>query len=168
MKAQKGNFCHALQQLKDEHVKLRADMDNFYDIAEEIDFETGHEVVQLFARLHEKMSAFTDKLKAHSRREDEGLFPIMARHLGEHDKTIEVMEFEHEKAEKHLQDFLIEAENRGANIDEIDAQTITVYAVQAYATLTQHFAKEETVLFPMAETILSDDEKKELEKLFQA
>ncbi|MGV3465956.1 MAG: hypothetical protein ACO1OT_11760 [Heyndrickxia sp.] len=53
------------------------------------------------------------------------------------------------------------------NLDENDAQTITVYAVQAYVTLTQHFANEDKFLFPLADNILSVDEKKELERLFQ-
>jgi hemerythrin-like domain-containing protein len=34
----------------------------------------------------------------------------------------------------------------------------------AYYTLTQHFAKEENVLFPMAENLLSKEEKEELYK----
>jgi regulator of cell morphogenesis and NO signaling len=95
------------------------------------------------------------------------LFPMMARCLGENDRTIESMEFEHEKAEQHLQDFLTEAVRAGATLSEHDAQAITVYAVQAHATLTQHFAKEEKVLFPLAEQILSADEKKELQQQFQ-
>jgi regulator of cell morphogenesis and NO signaling len=159
-------FSKPLQQLMDEHVSLRRDMDLFYEITEEIEFESGPAVVKLFTKLHERVSAFTIKLKAHSKREDEGLFPMMSRSLGESDRTIEVMEQEHEKAEGHLQDFLTEAEQAGASIDENTAQWITVYAVQAYATLTQHFAKEEKVLFPLAEKILSVDEKEELEQLF--
>jgi regulator of cell morphogenesis and NO signaling len=91
---------------------------------------------------------------------------MMARRLGESDRTIEVMEQEHEKAEGHLHDFLTEAQQAGATIDENTAQWITVYAVQAYATLTQHFAKEEKALFPLAEKILSVAEKEELERLF--
>jgi regulator of cell morphogenesis and NO signaling len=159
-------FSKPLQQLMDEHVSLRRDMDLFYEITEEIEFESGLAVVQLFATLHERVSAFAIELKAHSEREDEGLFPMMARRLGKSDRTIEIMEQEHEKAEGHLQDFLTEAEQAGASIDENTAQWITVYAVQAYATLTQHFAKEEKVLFPLAEKILSVDEKEELEQLF--
>jgi regulator of cell morphogenesis and NO signaling len=156
-----------LQQLMDEHVALRKDMDHFYEITEEIESDSGPAVVQLFAKLHERVSAFSIALKAHSKREDEGLFPMMSRRLGENDRTIAVMEEEHEKAEGHLQDFLSEAEQAGSSIDENAAQWITVYAVQAYATLTQHFAKEEKVLFPMAEKILSLNEKQELEHRFQ-
>jgi regulator of cell morphogenesis and NO signaling len=167
MEAPKVELCTPLQQLKDEHVSLRADMNLFYEISEEIESDSGPTVVLLFSKLYNQVSAFTKKLKAHSKREDEGLFPMMARCLGENDRTIESMEFEHEKAEQHLQDFLTEAVRAGATLSEHDAQAITVYAVQAHATLTQHFAKEEKVLFPLAEQILSADEKKELQQQFQ-
>ncbi|HYK73294.1 MAG TPA: hemerythrin domain-containing protein, partial [Pseudoneobacillus sp.] len=143
------------------------EMDFFYEITEEIEFESGPVVVQLFEDLHQQISSFTDKLKAHSKREEEGLFPLMARHLGENDRTIPTMEFEHEKAEQHLQDFLTEAENKGKDINETEAQWISVSAVQAYTTLIQHFANEEKVLFPLAESILTVDEMEELGQLFQ-
>ncbi|MCH1624488.1 hemerythrin domain-containing protein [Ferdinandcohnia quinoae] len=160
-------LCRPLQQLKDEHVALRAEMDLFYEMAEEIEYESGSAVIGLFGKLYEHISIFNNKLKAHSRREDDGLFPMMARHLGDNDRTINTMEFEHEKAEQHLYDFLTEAGKAGSSINENEALAITVYAVQAYTTLTQHFAKEEKVLFPLAENILSIVEKEELERLFQ-
>lgn len=156
-----------LQQLMDEHVSLRADMDLIYEITEDIEFNSGPAVVQLFAKLYKQVSAFNDKLRAHSKREEEGLFPMISRHLGENDRTIEEMESEHEKAEQHLQDFLTEAEQAGVAIDENAVEWITVYAVQAHATLTQHFAKEEKMLFPLAENLLSIKEKEKLDRLFQ-
>ncbi|WP_077212208.1 hemerythrin domain-containing protein [Bacillus dakarensis] len=165
MKACNVLLSAPLQRLKDEHMHLRAAMDHFYEITEEIEYESGPGVVQLFAKLHEQISAFNVELKAHSKREEEGLFHLMTLRLGENDKTIQVMEEEHEKAEQHLQDFLTEAARAGVAIDEYDAQTITVYAVQAYATLTQHFAKEEKALFPLAERILSVNDMAELEKI---
>jgi regulator of cell morphogenesis and NO signaling len=168
MEVSKVVLSAPLQQLQDEHIPLRADMDCFYELTEEIEFESGSVVVQLFAKLNEQISAFTDKLMAHSKREEEELFPLMVRHLGENDRTIVVMECEHKKAEQHLQDFLAEANKEGSTINENNAQWITVYAVQAHATLTEHFAKEEKVLFPLAEKILSVDEKEELERLLQA
>ncbi|HJV46667.1 MAG TPA: hemerythrin domain-containing protein [Bacillota bacterium] len=167
MEASDVVLCTPLQQLKDEHVALRVEMDLFYEIAEEIEFDSGPAVGQLFAKLYDRISSFTNALNTHSKREEEGLFPIMSRRLGKDDRTIEGMEFEHEKAEKHLRDFLTEADQAGPTIDENDAKAISVYAEQAYATLTQHFAKEEKMLFPLAETILSIDEKNELEQRFQ-
>lgn len=156
-----------LQQLKDEHKSLRAIMDRYYDITEEIEFHSGPAVIQLFTQLYDQVSDFSNKLKVHSIREEEGLFPMMTRCLGENDRTIEVMEVEHEKAEKHLNDFLREADLAGSSLDENDAQYITVYAVQAYTTLTQHFLKEEKIIFPLAEKILSVDNKDELERMLQ-
>jgi regulator of cell morphogenesis and NO signaling len=154
-----------LQQLMDEHVLLRADMDVIYEIIEEIEFESGNAVFQRFTELAKLISIFTAKLRAHSKQEEEGLFPMMTRNLSENDRTIDEMEREHEKAEKHLQDFLSEAGKAGTAIDENDIQWITTYAFQAHATLTQHFAKEEKVLFPLAESLLSIEEKTELERL---
>ncbi|QSO46645.1 hemerythrin domain-containing protein [Alicyclobacillus mengziensis] len=156
-----------LQRLVDEHVSLRADMNLFYDNIEDMAGDSGPTVIQLFVKLHQQILAFTDKLCAHSEREEQGLFPMVALHLGETDKTIETMELEHKKAETHLHDFLLEADKADATIDEVDAQSITTYAVQAYTTLTEHFAKEERVLFPLAENILSLGEKKELERLLK-
>jgi regulator of cell morphogenesis and NO signaling len=157
-----------LKQLKYEHVLLRADMDLFYEITEEIEYDSGPSVVQLFVTLCQQISVFNDKLKTHSKREEEGLFPLMSRHFKKNEKIIEEMESEHKKAEQHLQDFLTEADKAGATIDESDVQWITVYAVQAHATLIQHFAKEEKVLFPLAENILSIDEKEELNRFLEA
>lgn len=168
MEASNVTLSAPLQQLKDEHVSLREEMNRFYEITEEIAFESGPAVIQEFARLYERIQDFKIKLKAHSTKEDDWLFPMMASHLGENDKTIEVMEFEHEKAEQHLRDFLNEAEQAGLTIDVDEAQAIAVYAVQAYATLIQHFDREEKVLFPLAEEILSAGEKEELERRFQA
>lgn len=167
MEASNRILSAPLQQLKDEHVSLREEMNRFYEITEEIEFESGPAVLQEFTRLYEQIQDFNIKLKAHSKKEDDWLFPMMASHLGENDRTIEVMEFEHEKAEQHLQDFLTEAEQAGSTIDEDEAQAIAVYAVQAYATLIQHFDREEKVLFPLAEKILSAGEMEELERRFR-
>jgi hemerythrin-like domain-containing protein len=168
MDTSNGELSAPLQQLKNEHRNLRADMDLFYEITEEIEFDSGPEAVQLFMKLYQQISSFNDVLGAHSKREEEGLFPMISRHLDENDRTIEVMESEHQKAEQHLQDFLTEAAKAGTTINENEVQWITVYAVQAYATLTQHFAKEEKMLFPLAEKILSVDEKNKLERFFQS
>ncbi|NSL53101.1 hemerythrin domain-containing protein [Calidifontibacillus erzurumensis] len=166
MESSNIHFCRPLQRLMEEHVVLRKDMDLFYEITEEIELESGTVLVELFTKLHEQISLFAYKLKAHSKLEEEGLFPLMAPHLGETDQILETMEFEHKKAEEHLQDFLSEAETCGSSIDENDVQWIALHAFRAHATLTQHFAKEEKVLFPLAEKILSIEEKQELERLF--
>jgi regulator of cell morphogenesis and NO signaling len=42
------------------------------------------------------------------------------------------------------------------------AVELASYVINAYSILTEHFMKEENVLFPMAERLLSDEEKEEL------
>ncbi|WP_147535741.1 hemerythrin domain-containing protein [Bacillus marasmi] len=167
MVTSKNSLCAPLQQLMAEHVELRANMSRFYEIIEDIEYETGPTVIQLFIKLHKQITTFTDKLKAHSKREEKWLFPMMNFHLGDNDRTIQEMEREHEKAEQHLLDFLTEVNKAGANLDETMVEWITTFAFQAHATLTEHFAKEEKSLFPLAEEILSFDEKKELYRLLQ-
>lgn len=156
-----------LQQLQDEHVLLRAAMNRFYEISEDLEYEAGPAVRDLFSQLHEQVAAFAKILKAHSRREEEALFPLVSRHLKADDRTIETMEFEHEKAEQHLRDFLEEADRAGAAIAEGDAKSAAISAVQAHATLTQHFAKEEKMLFPLAQSLLQPAEVEELARLLQ-
>lgn len=93
---------------------------------------------------------------------------MISRHLKKNDKTIEEMELNIKKRSSICRIFLLKLTRAGSTINESDVQWITVYAVQAHATLIQHFAKEEKVLFPMAENILSVDEKEELQRLLQA
>ncbi|WP_059173238.1 hemerythrin domain-containing protein [Bacillus sp. FJAT-27445] len=167
MEASSAEFCVPLQQLMNEHASLRVDMILMEELTEDIEFESGPMVIGLFMQLHLLVTAFNEKLKAHSLAEEEGLFPMMARHLEENTRTIETLEMEHKKVDQHLFDFLTEADRTGLTIDEDGAQTITVYAVQALTTLTQHFANEEKVLFPLAEKVLTTNEKEELVRLLQ-
>ncbi|MGG3962635.1 hemerythrin domain-containing protein, partial [Geobacillus stearothermophilus] len=48
------------------------------------------------------------------------------------------------------------------NIDSRQALTLAGAVIEAYHILDEHFMKEENVLFPMAERLLSDAEKEEL------
>lgn len=164
----KIELCPPLQQLQDEHAALRTAMDRFYEIAEDLEYESGSAAVaRLFARLHAQVGAFAAQLAVHSFKEETALFPLMTRRLSPEDRTIETMEFEHEKAEQHLHDFLTDAAQAGPAVSEDDARSIAVCAVQAHATLTQHFAKEEKMLFPLAEKILSADDKTALARHLQ-
>lgn len=155
-------LCAPLQQLNNEHVPLRMELELINELTEDIEYESGDTVLKQFPALHKRISAFTIALSAHSRREEESLFPMLAPHLGPDSTTIETMEFEHRKAEAHLKRFLDEADQAGSALEEDDARAITVYAVQAYTTLIQHFANEEKTLLPLAERLLSSEEKEEL------
>lgn len=165
MNIEKGSLCAPLQKLISEHASLLKIMHHYYEIAEEIEYESDSTVFRLFGKLYDIISTFSKELKLHSNKEEEILFPMMAAYLGENDRMIEEMEREHDKAEQHLIDFLTEAAKNKWKNDETEAQWITVFAVQAYTTLIQHFANEEKVLFPLANKILSKEDIKKLDQL---
>lgn len=162
------SFCTAIEHLINDHHTLRKLMNECYELTEEIEITEGNEAMSYFLELYQLLSSFSIKLAKHSQLEEQELFPMMALYLGEEDTTIEQMEIKHHRAENFLEKFLQEAEQEMDKSDvPFTIQSITVYAVQAYDTLMQHFAKEEKKLFPLAEQMLSDSEKGELAKIYK-
>ncbi|WP_027086249.1 hemerythrin domain-containing protein [Cohnella panacarvi] len=154
-------LCAPLQLLWNEHAPLRAMMDTFNETAQKVMTYEGS-LLALFNLLREQVAAFTLELKAHARKEDDVLFPMMAAHIGREFGPIAVMEHEHVQAEMNLERFLEAAGPDGTELDDEEAKFIAGYAAFAYSILTQHFNKEENVLFPMAERMLSEEEKARL------
>lgn len=161
-------LCEPLQRLKQEHIPLREAMEAFNATAERLIAETGRERNGTFATLQNQVADFTEQLKKHSIKEDDGLFPMMAQYIGRSAGPIAVMEYEHRQAEQNLQRFLNAAGQDESETRNEKVKTIAGYAVQAYFILTQHFSKEEHVLFPLAEKMLSPAEKERLNGMMQA
>ncbi|MBO9596904.1 MAG: hemerythrin domain-containing protein [Cohnella sp.] len=157
--AQKVVLCAPLQRLRDEHASLRTMMDDFNLTAEQVMSGDG---IELFYMLREQVAVFADQLRQHARKEDDALFPMMAEHIGRGFGPIAVMEHEHEQAEMNLERFLAAAGPADSTLSDEEAKFVAGYAALAYSILTQHFNKEENVLFPMAERILSEEEKARL------
>ena len=158
-------LCEPLAQLKREHGPLREQMEAFAREAEKIGADQEiKDWSQPLAKLKEKVDAFVRDLDPHSEREEGHLFPLMTRYIGREVGPIAVMEYEHDLAKQNLKKFREEAERVKEPVDAARAKEIAAFALQAYAILTDHFMKEENVLFPMAENMLSPAEKKELEE----
>ncbi|MGD8190973.1 hemerythrin domain-containing protein [Brevibacillus ginsengisoli] len=160
-------LCQALAQLKEEHIPLRAQMDEFYLLAQAIgqnDQITNW--AESLHTVHQKAAAFINKLDPHSLREEEILFPMMANFIGRESGPIAVMEYEHDQAKNNLKQFLKQMDQLPEVVGRDEAKAIAGYLKNAYIILTEHFMKEENVLFPMAEQILSADEKDELLQKF--
>jgi len=158
-------LCEPLAQLKREHTPLREQMNEFAAMAGNI----GHDPQiadwsERLSALKAKVDAFIQVLDPHSEIEEEGLFPLMAKYIGREVGPIAVMEYEHEQAKKHLSVFVEMMEAASAPIPADRAREIAANALQAHSILTDHFMKEEAVLFPMAERILNDDDKAELKR----
>jgi len=158
-------LCEPLAQLKREHTPLRQQMNDFAALAGNIGYDPQFsDWSERLSALKAKVDAFIQVLDPHSEIEEEGLFPLMAKYIGREVGPIAVMEYEHEQAKKHLSTFVEMLEAESAPIPAERAREIAAHALQAHSILTDHFTKEEVVLFPMAERILSDADKAELKQ----
>ncbi|GAB7388134.1 hypothetical protein BSNK01_19710 [Bacillaceae bacterium] len=157
------SLCPALEQLRREHMPLRQQMEDFYKEAQGIGRDPQVDDWQGRIReLREKVARFASDLDPHSEKEENFLFPMMAKYIGREAGPIAVMEYEHEQAKKNLEMFLEKSERLSQPLGQQQATELAAYAVRAYNILADHFTKEEHVLFPMAEQILSQGEKEEL------
>ncbi|WP_243291474.1 hemerythrin domain-containing protein [Bacillus sp. FJAT-47783] len=160
MRDEPVELCPPLKQLKQEHGPLNEKKYALFVEAEKISKGEEKEVQQALQRLRENVQQFFQELELHSHREEEVLFPMVARYIGKDVGPIAVMEYEHDQAKEYIMTFLKKTETINAH----DAKDLASYVINAYNILTDHFSKEEQVLFPMAEKLLSNKEKEELAK----
>lgn len=109
--------------------------------------------------------ALEREMGPHFRKEEEGLFPILAEYIGKEYGPIEVMEREHEKIllafqrwKKILPPFCRSAEP----IDEGIRKAVIDPGLRLVDLLRQHIGKENQILFRISESALTPDEKKEV------
>lgn len=155
-----ATLSEGLAQLKCEHIPLLEKLHGLFDICSKI--EKDDAVKENFAMLEPAVNTFIAELEPHSEREEKILFRMMEKYLGVGMGPIAVMEYEHTQAKLFIGRFF---ENVAKNRDDLSVEQMKEYSdyiKNAYFTLTDHFSKEENVLFPMAENILSDEEKAEL------
>ncbi len=162
-------LCPALQQLKAEHEPLNDQKKELFEIAQKISQNKEVENWKdALLNLREKVQAFIDHLDPHSEREEGVLFPMMAEYIGRTSGPIAVMEYEHDQAKRNIAAFLEQTATLSEVVDSETAKQLAFYVINAYHILTEHFMKEENVLFPMAEKLLSAQEKEELAQKIKA
>jgi iron-sulfur cluster repair protein YtfE (RIC family) len=124
------------------------------------------------------------RLLRHARKEDEALFPALERAFGAIDGPTAVMRQEHRAIHDRAWLFretlreLNEVEHPAIVADGATLRTLAERGGNAAALaqtgeeivslLVLHFGKEEDVLFPMARTMLSDDEMAEVGRRMEA
>ncbi|WP_053366005.1 hemerythrin domain-containing protein [Bacillus sp. FJAT-27245] len=153
-------LCAGLKQLKEEHPPLLAQLDGLLEEVRKI--ENGDTSNQAFLKLTNKTKKFIADLGPHSDREEGVLFEMMGHYIGRTSGPIAVMEYEHDRAKTLIGTYLDRTEEQGVEFSEDEMRELAAQIKEAYYTLTEHFAKEENVLFPMAQRMLSEDEKVEL------
>jgi regulator of cell morphogenesis and NO signaling len=152
-------LCEGLAQLKSEHPPLLEKLDRLYELTQNIEKEI--DLDNTFQKLITDVRVFISELEPHSEREEGVLFKMMENYIGKSTGPIAVMEYEHDQAKMFIGTFL----DKSTNSEILSTDDQIKYAgliKNAYFTLTEHFAKEENILFPMAEKMLSNIEKDEL------
>jgi hemerythrin-like domain-containing protein len=158
-----GDLSEGLARLKGEHPALRAQMERLYSLTQKIDQEI--DVEANFYELIIKVKEFKAALDPHSEREEGVLFPMMGVYIGTTSGPIAVMEYEHDQAKSKIGAFLQNAEVGESTTEE--KKKLAELVQNAYFILIDHFNKEENVLFPMAERMLSVEEKTKLLRKIQ-
>lgn len=158
-----GELSKGLKQLKGEHPPLLAQLEEIFKCTQLI--EEAVDIEKNFSDLISKVNQFKEELDPHSEREEGVLFPMMGAYIGTTSGPIAVMEYEHDQAKMKINAFLEQASSGEHKKEEI--QNLSALIKEAYFILTQHFSKEENVLFPMAERMLSEEEKEELFRKIQ-
>lgn len=164
-------FCAPLQQLYNEHPSLLAKMRDLSSMVQQ--FEAEKETINWYnaiTTLRDKLEIFVAELEPHSDREEDILFKMMVKYIGREGGPIAVMEYEHNTAKQHIRLFfekVLEITSNKVEVSEEKAFELFEHIKEMYTTLTDHFMKEEQILFPMAEKMLSHAEKEQLELQFK-
>ncbi|MCP8969186.1 hemerythrin domain-containing protein [Ectobacillus ponti] len=158
-----GTLCRALSQFKQEHQPLHAQKLELFQLADSIQRTADMTAARgKLLELEQLVLRFMDALEPHSEREEALLFPMMAAYIGRETGPIAVMEYEHEQAKGKIASFLSGIRQLPDPLTPEETAALSLLVMDAYSILTDHFFKEEQVLFPMAEQILSAAEKEQL------
>ena len=153
-------LSEGLQQLKNEHVSLLNKLKDLLTLCVKI--ENEDQIVVNFMKLRPAVIEFFEELEPHSEREEGVLFEMMGTYIGRETGPIAVMEYEHDRAKSLIGVFLENTKNDLETYDTKKMKQDTALVKEAQYTLVDHFSKEEKVLFPMAERMLSTKEKQDL------
>lgn len=153
--------------LKAEHRRLKQFL-NYLNVAAER-IENKKPISPAFFEIIVKMTDFFVK-GYHQDLEENLLFPYLkAKGLIEKGGPLEVLRREHEEADRYIKDLSgAAALLAGGGEEKRRARMEIVDNIRAYTHLmTAHTGKEEMVVFPIAETILSAEEEKRLNTEFE-
>ena len=109
--------------------------------------EASVPTVETLAQVQTQSALLTAALESHANLEEELLFVSLEPHLGTQSGPLAVMRAEHDEIKGDLSRL-----PQLQNLDE--AQDLLLHVV---AVAREHFAKEEQILYPMAEQVLGEE-----------
>lgn len=153
-------LSEGLLTLFNEHTPLRNRLETLLSLSNKVKEEEDKSAS--FVQLVQEVKEFKAKLDHHSSREEDYLFKMMEAYIGNQGGPLAVMEYEHEQAKGFIGEFSSNVEKNSLSPVDMDHNAELIR--NAYYTLVDHFSKEEQVLFPMAERMLSQEEKEQLKQ----
>ncbi|WP_078595263.1 hemerythrin domain-containing protein [Evansella clarkii] len=152
------NYCEAIRQLLEEHPSLTKEMDRFRETAAMLAYSPQREDRdELAGQLCMQIENFHKKIFLHAEKE-EYLFDFVTKYVGNGSSPLTVMENERLKVKESLDKFFTKY-SEGPGFTPEDVRELAYIAAGIFHTLTDHFLKEEEILFPFAEGLLKDEEK---------
>ncbi|MDE1837307.1 MAG: hemerythrin domain-containing protein [Euryarchaeota archaeon] len=121
----------------------------------------------------QRVSSFVNFLaddveEKHGGREEQGLFPVLARHIGSDGGPLSVFLSEHQALRAHRTTLHRVGERLGSDPEDPSAHPALLRETQGvHQLLDDHMEREDTMLFPMAREVLTVEDIAEVSEIFQ-
>jgi regulator of cell morphogenesis and NO signaling len=153
---------HPTEELRQEHQAVLKLLNSLNGVIASAEFSRAE---SWKGPLEEALTFFKTDVAIHFKKEEDALFPAMEKYLGREGGPIAVMLNEHEQHNTLLKEI-----DRATAANDLAALRSTW--VSFHALLTMHITKEDSVLFPIAERLLAEEEwlevAQKMEKLSNA
>lgn len=154
-----------IDELLDEHRTIEPLLELLERVADRLDANLDVPA-DLFPDLLEFFLAFADR--CHHGKEEEVLFPALEGHgVSRHSGPIGVVLAEHDLGRRYV-NTLAEAARHYVQSNPGSNHTLAKSARGCARLFREHFHKENTILYPMATVLLSDDELTAISQQFRA
>lgn len=151
----------ALRIIENEHHLLRYLMEDWHPIV--LGFErniyTPEEAHEAIQTLRTKLMEFMVPFKKHKKKKEAYLFPILSQYIGSEQGPVVAIQEEYEEIDAYIDHFFHHTEGNMQDLSLQQLKDIVQDAGEAFEIITFHFIKEESVIFPMVEEILSSNEQ---------
>ncbi|MCS7460256.1 hemerythrin domain-containing protein [Paenibacillus doosanensis] len=105
--------------------------------------------------------AFQEELERHSHWEEKELYPFLNLYFHKYKRpsvvpSLWMLEKEHERAMDHMNSFFRAVHALKSDSDALPVKRAAAYLTQACRILTDHLEKEEQIIFPLTDQVLTD------------
>jgi hemerythrin-like domain-containing protein len=152
----------AMDRLKDDHMMLKQVLQDIHAEAKQIEAESDpRKTLNKLLHLRLWASAFTEELTRHSRWEEEELIPFLdvyfqSKKAPSVTSAFKMLEKDHDLANVYLKSFLRSVHQLKADSSLAQMKQAAAYLFLACRVYMEHLNKEEQLIFPLMEQILTD------------